>query len=109
MVAVEVLDEHDNMEAQSQDNGMYLSIISLISLLFSGKFENKSGFRMTCLSARRKEIHHLLYSPRPMHIQRDIDKVLCHRFTDDAALLICRKFQQLLTKVVSKGIWKENP
>ena len=105
MVAVEILDEHNNMEAQSQDNGMYLSIVSLISLLFSDKFESKSGFRMTCLSACRKEINHLLNSAGPMHIQRNVNKILCHRFTDDVALLIRRIFQQLLAKVVSKGVW----
>jgi len=41
-----------------------------------------------------------------MHIEGDIDKVLGDRFTDHVPLLICRKFQELLAKVVTKGIWE---
>jgi hypothetical protein len=39
VISVQVLDENNNMQAQSQNNGMNLSIVSLISLLSPGKFE----------------------------------------------------------------------
>jgi hypothetical protein len=41
MVAVEVLDKHNNMEAERDDNGVNLDIVSLISLDSSVSLEEK--------------------------------------------------------------------
>jgi len=41
MVAIEVLDEHDNMEAERDDNGVNLGIVSLISLNSPVSLEEK--------------------------------------------------------------------
>lgn len=40
-----------------------------------------------------------------MHIQRDVDKVLCNRVTNDVALLIRRVLEKLLTEVVAERIF----
>lgn len=83
---------------------MNLSIVSLISLLSPGKFENKKAFGNTCLSTSGQEINHLLNGTSPVHIQRDIDQILCNRVTNDIALLVCRVLKKLLTQVVTKRI-----
>lgn len=41
MVAVEVLDKHNNMEAERDDNGVNLDIVSLISLNSPVSLEEK--------------------------------------------------------------------
>jgi hypothetical protein len=41
MVPIEVLDEHNNMEAERDDNRVYLHIVSLISLCSPVSLEEK--------------------------------------------------------------------
>lgn len=39
MVTVQILDENDNMETERDNDGVDLSIVSMISLLLTCKFE----------------------------------------------------------------------
>ena len=69
MVAVEVLDEHNNMEAECNDNGVNLNIVSLISLNSTVSLAEKYKVNLTCLSSSGQEVDHFLYSTSSMHIQ----------------------------------------
>jgi hypothetical protein len=59
MVSVQVLDKHDNMKAECDNDRMDLSIVSKISLLslpVSVIDEMKLGTRLACLRVDRKSI-----------------------------------------------------
>lgn len=56
VVAIEVLNEHDDVQAQGNDNRVYLSIVSKISLLPSMRKQYGEDFGIgiwTCLTLRR--------------------------------------------------------
>lgn len=108
MVTIEVLDEHDNMQAQSDDNRMNLSIVSKISLLPSVRKQYRERVVIktrTCLALSGEEVDHFLDSPCAVHVERDIDKVLRHGFADQVALIIGRILQELLAEIIAKWIF----
>jgi hypothetical protein len=59
---------------------------------------------VTDLAAGGKEIDHLLYSARTMHVERNIDQILSDRLADEVALIVSRMFQQLLTEVIAEWV-----
>lgn len=69
MVAVEVLDKHNNMEAECHNNRVNLNIVSLISLNSPVSLEEKRKVNRTCLSPGRQEVNHFLYSTSTMHVE----------------------------------------
>lgn len=108
MVTIEVLDEHDNMQAQSDDNRVNLSIVSKISLLPSARKQYRERVVIktrTCLALSGEEVDHLLDSPCAVHVERDIHKVLCHGFADQVALIIGRILQEFLAEIIAKWIF----
>jgi hypothetical protein len=59
VIAVQVLDEHNNVKAECDNDGMYLSIVSEISLLscpVSVIYEINEEIRLACLRVERKSI-----------------------------------------------------
>jgi hypothetical protein len=42
----------------------------------------------TCLSPCGQKVDHFLNSPRPVHIERNIDKVLSNGLANDVSLLV---------------------
>jgi hypothetical protein len=43
-----------------------------------------------------------------VHVERDVDKILCNRFADNIALFICGILQQLLAQVVAEGVYADD-
>ena len=79
MVPVEVLDEHDDVQGECDDDRVDLA-------------------------AGREEVDHLLDRAGAVHVQRDVDEFLCDRLADDVPLLVRRVLKQLLAEVVPEGI-----
>ena len=79
MIAVKVLDEHDNMKTECDDDRMDLP-------------------------AGRQEIDHLLHSTCTVHVQGDVHEILCNRLADEVPLFVRGVLQQLLTEIVAKWI-----
>ena len=79
VVAVQVLDENDDVQTERHDDRVDLA-------------------------AGRQEINHLLHSTRAMHVQGDVHEILSNRLADKVPLFIRGVLQQLLTEVVAKWI-----
>ena len=78
MVAVEVLNEDDDVQTECDDDRMDLAIVSVISLCSNPPCKRQRGYeqwRRTCLPPSRKEVDHLLNGTRAMHVQGDVDKI----------------------------------
>jgi len=104
MVSVEVFDQNDDVKAKRDDDGVDLGGtvgIGLRARLVSRRirFTGQSN-----LSASGQEINHLLNGTGSMHIQRDVDQIRGNGITDEVTLFIRRVLQQLLAKVVAKGV-----
>ena len=82
VVAVQVLDQADNVQAQSQDDRPDLLGPSRVG----------------------QKVNHLLNGSGAVHVERDADQVVGNGFTNDVSLFIGRIFKELLAKVVSKGV-----
>ena len=85
MVSVQILDERDDVHAQSVN-------------------ERSDLLRLTRL---RQEVDHLLDSPRSVHVQADTNEIAGDRVDDGRSLLFGRVLEQLLAQVVSKGVGHE--
>lgn len=79
MVPVQVLDEHDNVKTEGNNDRMDLT-------------------------ASGEEVDHLLNRTSTMHIERDVDKILGHRLADEITLLVRGELKELLTEVVAEGV-----
>jgi len=104
VVSVEIFDEHYNMKAERKNNGMNLSVVSMISLRSTVSLEDENPLKATCLASSGQEINHLLYSSRTMHVQRDANEILSDRFANNVALVIRGELKKFLAKVVAKWI-----
>ncbi len=82
VIAVEILDERNDVQAQSEDDAS-----NLVGLTSVGE-----------------EVDHLLDGSSTVHVERDGDELVGHRVADRGTLLFRRVFQELLTKIVSEGI-----
>lgn len=80
VVAVEVLDEYDDVQAERDDDGVDLP-------------------------TRREEVDHLLHGTCAVHVEGDINQILGNGLADDVALLIGAELQKLLTQVVAEGVY----
>jgi hypothetical protein len=92
VIAVQVLNEYDNVETKRDDDRMNLAMVSMISLLrppppFQWTGEN-SIMNYTCLSPCGQKVDHFLNSPCSVHIERDIDKVLGDGLANNVSLLV---------------------
>ena len=81
MVAVEILDEHDDVQAESDNDRVNLS-------------------------ASGEEVDHLLHGTCAVHIEGDVDQVLSNRLADEVTLLIGAELEKLLTQVIAEGVYK---
>ena len=105
VVAVQILDEHDDVQAQSKDDGMDLHVAAEVSLKDPHrKWHKRVDWSDTCLPASRQEVDHLLDRAGAVHVQRDVDEFLCDGLADDVPLLVRRVLKQLLAEVVPEGI-----
>ena len=107
MVSVEVFDQNDDVKAKRDNDGVDLGGtvgIGLTTRLFSCRirFTGKSN-----LSASGQEINHLLNGTGSMHVQRNIDQIRGNGITDEVALFIRCILQQLLAKIIAKGVGHE--
>ena len=82
VVTVEVLDENNNVQAESDDDGVDLA-------------------------ARREEVDHLLDGARAVHVEGDVDEVLGDGLADEVTLLVGAELEELLTQVVAEGIYEK--
>jgi hypothetical protein len=82
VVPVEILDEGNDVQAQSEDDTPDLVRLPGVA----------------------EEIDHLLDGTSTVHVQRDSDKIIGNRFADDVSLFLSRVFQKLLAEVVAKGV-----
>lgn len=104
MISVEVLDQNDDVKAKRNDDGVDLGGTVGISLTKELASCRTKSIRNLNLSASSQEINHLLNSASSVHVQRNVNQVRGNGFTDEIALFIRRILQQLLTKVVAKGV-----
>jgi hypothetical protein len=91
VIAVQVLNEHDNVETEREDNRVNLAMVSMISLRPPPPLQwtgEKTIMNYTCLSPCRQKVDHFLNSPCSMHIERNIDKVLGNGLANNVSLLI---------------------
>jgi len=107
VVSIEVFNQNDDVKAKRNDDGVDLGGtvgIGLTTRLVSRRirFTEKSN-----LSASGQEIDHLLNGTGSMHVQRDIDQIRGNGITDEVALFVRRILQQLLTKIIAKGVGHE--
>lgn len=100
VVAIQVLDQDDDMQAESDDDGMDLDKVKLVKTI-------RPAVERSYLAARRKEVDHLLNRTCTMHVEGDVDQILRDRLADQVALLIGAVLEELLAKVVAKRIWKQ--
>lgn len=84
VVAVQVLDQADDVQTQGQDDRPDLLGPSRVG----------------------QEVDHLLDGSRAVHVERDADKIVGDGFADDVSLFIGRVFEQLLAEVVAEGVYK---
>lgn len=85
MVAVQILDQADNVQTQSQDDRPDLFGPSRVG----------------------QEINHLLDGSCAVHVERDADEVVGDGFADDVSLLIGRVLEKLLAEVVAEGVYRD--
>ena len=107
MVSVEVFNQNDDVKAKRNNDGVDLGgavRIGLTTGLVSRwiKFTGKSN-----LSASGQEIDHLLNGTGSVHVQGDIDQIRGNGIANEVALFIRRILQQLLTKIIAKGVGHE--
>ena len=69
MVTVQILDENDDMKTECHNNGVDLSIISMISLLLTCKLTCRIGNKITCLPTTGQEIDHFLNRSGTVHVE----------------------------------------
>lgn len=84
MVAVQVLDQANNVQTQSQDDRPDLLGPSRVG----------------------QEVNHLLDGSSAVHVERDANQVIGDGFANDVSLFIGRVFEELLAEVVAEGICK---
>ena len=58
------------------------------------------------LTFQKIEVDHLLNSTCPVHVQGDLNQILCNAFANDVSLLVRGVLQQLLAQVVAKWIYR---
>ena len=85
MIAIEVLDQSHDVNAQSVDECPDLLL----------------------LSGRSQKVDHLLNRPRPMHVQTDPHEIASDRIDDGGSLFVGRVLEQLLTEVIAEWIGHE--
>ena len=108
MVAVQVLDKHNNMQAKSHNDRVNLDIGVAVSLPQPRQLiKTVSITPKTILSASRQKVDHLLNSTSTMHVERNVYQVLSDGFADEVALIIGCEFEQFLAEVIAKGIGHE--
>ena len=107
MIAIEILNEDHDVQAQRNNDGVDLHIVSKISLLPLARkqYRERAGTgTQTCLALSGEEVDHLLDRAGAVHVQRDVDEFLCDGLADDVPLLVRRVLKQLLAEVVPEGI-----
>lgn len=82
VVAVQVLDQADDVQTQGQDDRPDLFGPSRVG----------------------QEVDHLLDGSRAVHVERNADEVVGDGFANDVSLFVGRVFEQLLTEVVAEGV-----
>lgn len=82
VIAVQVLDQADDVQAQGQDDRPDLLGPSRVG----------------------QEVNHLLNGSRAVHVERDADEVIGDGFANNVSLFVGRVFEELLTEVVAKGV-----
>jgi hypothetical protein len=82
VVSIQVLDQTDDVQAESQDDRADLTGLPRVG----------------------QEVDHFLDSSSTVHVERDGNKVIGDRLADDAALFFGRVFQQLLAEVVAEWV-----
>ena len=107
MVSVEVFNQNDDVKAERDDDGVDLGGamgIGLTTRLVSRRirFTGRSD-----LSASGQEVNHLLNGTGSMHVQRYIDQIRGNGIADEVSLFIRRILQQLLAKIIAKGVGHE--
>jgi hypothetical protein len=107
MISVEILDEHYNMKAERKNDGMNLSVVSMISLRSTVSLEDENPLKATCLASSGQEINHFLYCARTVHVQRNVDEILSDGLANDVSLIVCGELEELLAQVVTKGVGHE--
>ena len=94
MITVQILNEHDNMQAKSDDDRVDLNIGVAVSLpRLVNWIKRNSKTNDTDLSASGQEVDHLLHSTSAMHVEGNVDQVLCDRLADEVPLFVCGIFQ----------------
>ena len=81
VVAVQILDEADNVRRQRRDDRRDLVL-------------------------GREEVDHLLDRPGTVHVQGDVDELLGYRLADDVPLLVRRVLEELLAQIVAERIFR---
>jgi hypothetical protein len=91
VIAVQVLNEHNNVEAERDDDRMNLAMVSMISLRPPPPFQwtgEKIIMNYTCLSPCGQKVDHFLNSPCSVHVERNINKVLGDGLANNVSLLV---------------------
>ena len=91
MVTIQVLDKNHYVQTQCDDNRVDLSIISKISLLPLARkqYRERAGTgTQTCLALSGEEVDHLLDSASAVHVEGDVDKILCDGLANQVALFV---------------------
>ncbi len=89
VIAVEIFDEHNDMETERDDDGVDLDIVFEVSLLSPAVSDKRaSDCDSTYLSARRQKVDHLLNRSGTVHVKRDVDEVLSNRLADHIPLVV---------------------
>jgi hypothetical protein len=83
MVAIQILDQANNVQTQRQDDRPDLFGPSRVG----------------------QEVNHLLDGSCSVHVERDADEVVGDGFANDVSLFIGRVFKELLAEVVSEGVF----
>ena len=114
MIAIQVLDQDHDVQAQRDDDRMNLRVRSVVSLHHQPNHANarqSAGGRgatitswNTDLPPGAEEIDHLLHRARAVHVERDVDQVLSDRVANHVPLIIRRVLKELLAEVVSEWI-----
>ena len=82
MVSVEILDERNDIHAESVDQSSDLLLLSWLS----------------------QKVDHFLNSSSPVHVETDPDEITSNRVDDGRSLLFGRILEQLLAKIVAERI-----
>lgn len=82
MVPVQILDQSDNIQAQSENDAPDLSWLPRVA----------------------KEVDHLLNGASTVHVEGDANEIIGNRFADGVPLFVRGVFEELLAEVVTEGV-----